>query len=65
VTFEAVGIAIAEAEHRRLAARLAALPRHVVAVRGASAVDAVALLGSNLVSGVVSAHDRHWEPPYD
>jgi biotin-dependent carboxylase-like uncharacterized protein len=65
VTFEAVSIGAAEAEHRRLASRLAALPRQVVAVRGTSAVDAAVLLGSNLVSGVVNAHDRHWEPPYD
>ena len=36
VAFEAVDIAAAEAEHRRLAARLAALPRQVVALRGAS-----------------------------
>jgi biotin-dependent carboxylase-like uncharacterized protein len=62
VAFAAVGIAEAEAEHRRLAARLAALPRQVVAVR-ASAIDAAALLGSNLVSGVVSADDPHWELP--
>jgi allophanate hydrolase subunit 2 len=63
VAFEAVSIAEAEAEHRRRAAMLAALPRQVVAVRGAAVIDAAALLGSNLVSGVVSAHDLHCEPP--
>jgi biotin-dependent carboxylase-like uncharacterized protein len=65
VAFEAVSIAEAEAEHRRRAAMLAALPRQVVAVRGAAVIDAAALLGSNLVSGVVSAHDLHCEPPYN
>jgi biotin-dependent carboxylase-like uncharacterized protein len=65
VAFEAVSIGPAEAEHRRLASRLADLPRQVVAVHGTSTIDAAALLGSNLVSGVVSAHDRHWEPPND
>jgi allophanate hydrolase subunit 2 len=59
VAFVAVSVTEAEAEHRRYAARLAALPRQVVAVRGAPPVDAAALLGSNLVSGVVSAHDPH------
>lgn len=65
VAFKAVGIAEAEAEHRRLASRLTAMPRQVVAVRGGSGIDEAALLGSNLVSGVVSAHDRHWELPRD
>src|SRR5262245_11562096 len=65
VSFEAIGIAEAEAEHRRLAARLAELPRQVVAVRSAERIDETALLGANLVSGVVSAHDRPWEPPYN
>ena len=63
IAFAAVSIAEAEAEHRRHAARLAALPRQVVAVRGAPSIDAAALLGSNLVSGVVSAHDLNCEPP--
>jgi len=63
VAFEAVSIAEAEAEHRRHAASLAALPQQVVAVRGAAVIDAAALLGSNLVSGVVSAHDLPCEPP--
>src|SRR5262245_41102370 len=65
LSFEAIGIAEAEAEHRRLASRLAALPSQVGAVRGAERIDEAALLGANLVSGVVSAHDRPWEPPYN
>jgi biotin-dependent carboxylase-like uncharacterized protein len=65
VSFEAVSVAEAEAEHRHHAARLAALPLQVDAVRGAAVVDAAALLGSNLVSGVVSAHDQHCEPPWN
>jgi biotin-dependent carboxylase-like uncharacterized protein len=63
VAFAAVSVAEAEAEHRRLAARLAALPRQVVPVRGAPALDVAALLGANLVSGVVSAHEPPREPP--
>jgi biotin-dependent carboxylase-like uncharacterized protein len=63
VAFEAVSIEAAEAEHRRHAASLAALPRQVVAVRGTPSIDAAALLGSNLVSGVVSAHDLKCDPP--
>jgi biotin-dependent carboxylase-like uncharacterized protein len=62
VAFTAVSIAEAEAEHRTLAARLAALPRQVVPVRKAPALDAAALLRVNLVSGVVSAHDPPAEP---
>jgi biotin-dependent carboxylase-like uncharacterized protein len=63
LAFTAVSVAEAEAAHRQLAARLAALPRQVVALRSAPAVDAAALLGANLVSGVVSAHDPPCEPP--
>lgn len=63
VVFETVSIEAAEAEHRRHAARLAALPRQVVAVRSIPSIDAAALLGSNLVSGVVSAHDLNCDPP--
>jgi biotin-dependent carboxylase-like uncharacterized protein len=58
VAFAAVSIAEAEAAHRRHAARLAALP-----VRRTPSFEAAALLGSNLVSGVVSAHDLHCDPP--
>jgi biotin-dependent carboxylase-like uncharacterized protein len=57
IAFEAVSIETAEAAHRRLAALLAALPGQVVAVRAASVIDDAALLATNLVSGVVSAHD--------
>jgi biotin-dependent carboxylase-like uncharacterized protein len=62
LAFAAVSIAEAEAAHRRQAASLAALPKQVVAVRGAATVDAAALLASNLVSGVVSAHDLPHDP---
>jgi biotin-dependent carboxylase-like uncharacterized protein len=62
IAFEAVSIETAEAEHRRHAALLAALPRQVVAV-GASTLDEAALLAANLVSGVVSAHDPPFETP--
>lgn len=61
VAFAAIGIAEAEAAHRRLAARLAALPSQIVGARPKPALDETALLGANLVSGVVSAHD----PPPD
>jgi biotin-dependent carboxylase-like uncharacterized protein len=57
IGFAAVGVAEAEAEHRRHAAMLAALPQRVVAARGVGGIDTAALLASNLVSGVVSAHD--------
>lgn len=60
VAFEAVSIDAAEAAHRQHAAMLAELPRQVVAVRGASAIDEAALLASNLVSGVISAQDPRW-----
>jgi allophanate hydrolase len=63
VAFAAVSVAEAEAAHRQLAARLAQLPRQIVAVRGQSALDETALLRTNLVSGVVSAHDPPCEPP--
>jgi biotin-dependent carboxylase-like uncharacterized protein len=64
VAFTAVSVAEAEAEHRQLAARLAALPRQVVRVPRAPTLDAAALLRVNLVSGVVSAHDAPGEPPH-
>jgi biotin-dependent carboxylase-like uncharacterized protein len=63
LAFQVVSIAEAEAAQRQLADRVAALPREVVAVRPAPAVDAAALLAANLVSGVVSAHDPPCEPP--
>ncbi len=64
IAFAAVSVAEAEAAHRRLAARLAELPRQIVAVRPQPALDETALLGANLVSGVVSAHDPPCEPPH-
>jgi biotin-dependent carboxylase-like uncharacterized protein len=64
IAFAAVSVAEAEAEHRRHAAMLAALPRRIVAMRRAPAIDTAALLGSNLVGGVVSAHDLDGEPPW-
>jgi biotin-dependent carboxylase-like uncharacterized protein len=63
VAFEAVSVETAEAVHRQHAATLAALPRRVVAVRGAAAIDEAALRAANLVSGVISAHDPRWEQP--
>jgi allophanate hydrolase subunit 2 len=57
VAFEAVSIEDAEAAGRRLASSLAALADHTVPVRPMAAVDETALLGANLVSGAVSAHD--------
>jgi biotin-dependent carboxylase-like uncharacterized protein len=63
VAFAAVSVAEAEAAHRELAARLAQLPRQIVAVRSTAALDEMALLRANLVSGVVSAHDPPFEPP--
>jgi len=66
IAFAAVSIAEAEAAHRQLAARLAALPRQIVAVRSRSALDEAALLlRANLVSGVVSADDPPWDPPWE
>ena len=64
VAFAAVSVAEAEAAHRQLAACLAQLPRQIVAVRPQPALDETALLGANLVSGVVSAHDPPCEPPH-
>ncbi len=57
IAFAAIAVAEAEAEHRRHAAMLAALSRQVVAARSRPGIDTAALLGANLVSGVVSALD--------
>jgi biotin-dependent carboxylase-like uncharacterized protein len=57
VAFAAMSVAEAEAAHRQLAARLSALPSQVVAARPRPILDETSLLGINLVSGVVSAHD--------
>jgi len=58
-----VSVEDAEAAHRQLASRLAAMAQDIVPVRRVAAIDEAALLGSNLVSGMISAHDGHWEPP--
>jgi biotin-dependent carboxylase-like uncharacterized protein len=64
IAFTAVSVADAEAAHRRFAARLAQLPQQIVPLRPEPTLDETALLGTNLVSGVVSAHDPPWEPPH-
>jgi biotin-dependent carboxylase-like uncharacterized protein len=64
VAFAVVSVADAEAAHRRHAASLAQLPRQIVAARQQPALDETALLGANLVSGVISAHDPPSEPPH-
>jgi biotin-dependent carboxylase-like uncharacterized protein len=57
VAFEAVDIEAAEAAARQLAADLAAMPDRIVPARRGSVVDAVKLMGENLVSGMVDARD--------
>jgi biotin-dependent carboxylase-like uncharacterized protein len=64
VAFAAVSIADAEAAHRQLAVRLARLPQQIAPARSRNVLNETALLGANLVSGVVSAHDPPWEPPH-
>jgi biotin-dependent carboxylase-like uncharacterized protein len=64
VAFTAVSVADAEAAHRRLATDLAALPRQIVAVGPHQALDVTALLDTNLVGGVVNAHDPPCDPPH-
>lgn len=59
VTFAAVDIAAAEAAHGQLLADIDAIARSIVPVR-AAAIDATKLLESNLVSGMIDAHD--WRP---
>jgi biotin-dependent carboxylase-like uncharacterized protein len=63
LAFAAVSVTEAEAAHRQLAARLAALPRQVASARSQFALDETVLLRANLVSGVVSAHGPQGEPP--
>jgi biotin-dependent carboxylase-like uncharacterized protein len=68
IAFDAVTIDAAEAAHRQLASSLAAMPELIVAVRRAATVDEAALLDTNLVSGMISAHDTntheaHRDPP--
>jgi biotin-dependent carboxylase-like uncharacterized protein len=62
LAFAVVSVTEAEAAHRLLAARLAALPRQVVSARPQPPLDETVLLRANLVSGVVSAHDPPGDP---
>jgi biotin-dependent carboxylase-like uncharacterized protein len=59
VAFAAVDIAAAEAAHGQLLAEIDAIARSIVPVRAAT-IDAAKLLESNLVSGMIDAHD--WRP---
>ena len=59
VAFAAVDIAAAEAAHGQLLADIEAIARSIVPVRAAT-IDATKLLESNLVSGMIDAHD--WRP---
>ena len=68
VTFQSVTIDDAETARRQLASRLASFADHTVPVRRMAAIDQTALLGANLVSGMVNAHDFNiddtlWGPP--
>jgi biotin-dependent carboxylase-like uncharacterized protein len=63
VAFEAVGIDAAETAHRQLASRLAAMAGEVVPARAVATVDEAALLGANLVSGIINVQDGRWDPP--
>ena len=58
IAFRAVDIAEAEAAHRQHCADIDAIADRIVGVR--AAIDAARLLESNLVSGMVDAHD--WQP---
>lgn len=55
VAFKAVDVAAAEAAHRQHRADLDAIADSIVGVR--AAIDAAKLLESNLVSGMIDAHD--------
>jgi biotin-dependent carboxylase-like uncharacterized protein len=57
VSFQSVTIDDAEAARHQLASRLASFADHTVPVRCIAAIDQTALLGANLVSGMVNAHD--------
>ena len=63
LAFEAVSVEAAEAAYRQHTSLLTALPRQLVSLRDASRIDEAALLASNLVSGVISAHDPRGEQP--
>ena len=56
VAFEAVDIAAAEAAYRQLHADIDMIARSIVTVR-ATKIDTTKLLKSNLVSGMIDAHD--------
>ena len=56
VAFEAVDIAAAEAAYRQLHADIDMIARSIVTVR-ATKIDTTKLLESNLVSGMIDAHD--------
>jgi len=58
IAFKAVDIAEAEAAHRQHRADIDAIADSIVGVR--AAIDAARLLESNLVSGMIDAHD--WRP---
>lgn len=58
VAFKAVDIAEAEAAHRQHCADIDVIADRIVGVR--AAIDAARLLESNLVSGMIDAHD--WRP---
>jgi biotin-dependent carboxylase-like uncharacterized protein len=57
VGFQAVDIAAAEAAQRQLRADLGAISQRIVTARTAAAIDETMLLSSNVVSGMVNAHD--------
>jgi biotin-dependent carboxylase-like uncharacterized protein len=63
VAFQAVDIDVAEAAHSRHAACIAALPQLIVLARPTATVDEAALMGANLVSGMIDAAEANWEPP--
>jgi biotin-dependent carboxylase-like uncharacterized protein len=57
VAFEAIDVTAAEVLHRKLRSKIDVLSQRIVSVRPAAAIDETMLLASNLVSGMVNAHD--------
>jgi biotin-dependent carboxylase-like uncharacterized protein len=57
IAFEAVDIAAAEAAARQLAADIKAMSARIAPVHRDPAIDAMKLIGENLVSGVVNARE--------
>jgi biotin-dependent carboxylase-like uncharacterized protein len=57
IAFTAVGIEAAEAEARQLASDIGAMSAAIAHVRRASVIDTARLLGENLISGTVDAHE--------